>query len=401
VFHRNRYSTWVFLAACLGALCLAGPARAEPATLTLDDIIRGLQATEERWLKLENWMIHYWHVRDLKDPAPGTDAEFPPMEKVNARKGKVFYAYEKQGLSRKANPHADPNTKVETWVLWKDGVCLERHNDNVSVLPEPSTIAYQMYFFTGWLFLDLQQDMEVRSEYLRKIYKSNRPSDVMADYILPRCLVTYRSEYRVRPQLEMVDGHPCHVLERPNHDVIWIDPAINFMARRRLVYKPAGHLGADITHTDYQQKAPGIWIPSRSKSLAYNGHTAPEAYRTKVRDVAQNVLVTARFNDVPDSVYNVPVPDGVRVHDYIRGYTYEKTRPEADPLQRGLEAARRDLEISAPPRRRDWLRLGLLGAIGVQLLVTAFCLLSRGRRANPTPEADTADNPSPELSKVD
>lgn len=375
----SRRLIWILIAACGGSTCISRTARAQAATLTLDDIIRGCQATEERWKNLKNWMIHYRHVRDRrvdkKNPMPGDDAEFPPIEKVNGRRGAWFYAYDSQGVLMRHNPHYKPTDKFRYWILWKDGVSLERDEDDVSILPEPSVRAYQMFFFTAWLGLDMQADMTVRSEFLRKIFKSNRPSDKIADAMLPQCLVKHRAEYHVRPELENVDGHLCHVVEWPNHDIIWIDPAINFMTRRRFVFKPIGHLAADVTHVGYEQKAPGIWIPSHSKSLSYHDLTAPEQLRTKVRDVVQNILIDSQFNDVPDSSFTIPIPDGVRIHDFIRGYTYEKRKPDANPLRHGLAQAQFDLSLSArPSSRRDRPNSALLAGIGLQLIVTAFLI---------------------------
>src|SRR6266852_2152839 len=136
---------WMLIA-CMGAVCAFSSARAEPVTLTLDDIIRGSQATENRWKELRNWMIHYRSLSENKDPAPitrrdfppgtkiappGTVVDFPPRDKVNARRGPWFYAYESQALARWANPGVNPAEKVENWILFKDGVSLERQNNNV------------------------------------------------------------------------------------------------------------------------------------------------------------------------------------------------------------------------------------------------------------------------------
>jgi hypothetical protein len=311
-------------------------------------------------------------------PPPGTLIDFPPVEKINARRGSWFYAYENQGLARWANPTSNPGRKSHRWILFKDGISLERDDNHVSILPEPSSMAYQVYYFTTWLFLDLQSDMEVKSDHLRRIFKSGRPSDMNSYLMLPRCLREHRDAYRIRPILEAVDGHPCHVLEWPDHDVIWIDPSIGCMARRRLLYRPVGHLGVDLTHSGFEEKAAGIWIPRSSKSISYNAEDSGD-YRTKVHSIGQNILIDAKVNDVPDSVFTVPIPDGARIHDFIRGITYDKLLPADKPLDRGLKRGALDLAIARErtPRRLGWPDWLLLMGIGAQLAFAGVLLARR------------------------
>ena len=44
--------------------------------------------------------------------------------------------------------------------------------------------------------------------------------------------------------------------------------------------------------------------------------------------ILSNILVEARFNDLPDDFFQVPMPDGVTIHDYVQGSTYVKQTPK-------------------------------------------------------------------------
>ena len=355
------------LCVALAALVFAPTATAQPATMTLDELVAGMERTAANWVSLHSWMIHYHHTRKMLTPVPGFEDNFPPNEMVNARKGKWMYSWESQRLDPKLNPTAGPEDRSQYWIAWKGDVCVERDDNQLSILPEPSSRAYQTFFFTGWLGLDLQADMEVRSGYLRKLFKGSRPSERMARISLPGAIIRSKREYKVRPQLEVVDGAPCYAIERPGYDVLWVDPSIGYLFRRRLYYDPPGVLAADLRHEDFRKYAPGIWLPQRSKSMAYlpDNLNLPE-HKGKVNALLQHTLVAARFNDLPDSFFTVPLPEQATVHDYIRGYTYIKHPPGSDPLQHALDRA---LASSPDVGRWSWQKIAMVAAIGIEVIL--------------------------------
>jgi hypothetical protein len=116
--------------------------------------------------------------------------------------------------------------------------------------------------------------------------------------------------------MEDVDGYPCHVVERAGKDTIWIDTAHGFNVRRRRGFQPSGDIAFDFKSSWFKEKAPELWLPERQVSLAYNRDGDPEAYRGRVAFVMINVLREAQFNDVPDSLFEIPVTKDVRVHDF-------------------------------------------------------------------------------------
>jgi hypothetical protein len=132
---------------------------------------------------------------------------------------------------------------------------------------------------------------------------------------MPRCLTTHRALYRVREAMEDVDGFPCHVVEWAKKDIIWVDHGHGFNVRRRREFQPSGDIAFDFKASGFQQRAPGVWLPDRQLSVAFNMDRDPKEYRGRVSFVMTNVLREARFNDVPDSLFEVPLDKDVLIHD--------------------------------------------------------------------------------------
>jgi hypothetical protein len=59
---------------------------------------------------------------------------------------------------------------------------------------------------------------------------------------VPHVLKQGVSNYRVRGQLEPIDGCLCHVVEWKGKDILWIDTVHGFAVRRRTTYHPSGAL---------------------------------------------------------------------------------------------------------------------------------------------------------------
>jgi hypothetical protein len=133
--------------------------------------------------------------------------------------------------------------------------------------------------------------------------------------VLPLCLKVAKPEYRIRKELEEIDGSPCHVVERAGKDVIWLDAEHGFNVRRRTIYWPSGAVCAEFKASGFDEKAPGIWLPNRQVSVAFNPDSAPAAYRGKVMFVLVNRLEEARFGDLTDALFEVLLPKEVRVID--------------------------------------------------------------------------------------
>ncbi len=380
--------------AFLGLLALGGgqtPSRAEQATLNVDDIVRGMQKLVDTWMGQKNWMVRYKHTRDVRDCPPGARAPYPPNEITNARKGGWFFLKEKHELLSNG-PDRRPNGHVrEAWYSWNGTISVERDMNHFDILPELSARSYQVFLYPGWLCLDLLTDMRVRSEYLKTVFNGESVSAGQWES-LPRSVIAHRAEFCVRPQLETIDGAPCHVLERPGKDIIWIDSARGFTCRRRIYFQSPGSVLFQVDNSDYVEKAPDIWIPGRQVVLTYNLDDVPAPYRGKVEVVQMNILLESRFNDLPDSFFDVPVPERATVSDYIRGVTYEKQPEGIDPWASTISRGRIDVATRSP-RPRNWLELSMFAGIGLGLILLLYQF--RFLRAGSEESADESGSPAP------
>lgn len=303
------FVAWMSARLCVAA---AEPAAAPPpprpadvrqartATLDLQQIIRGIEQNQTAWRQLKGWMVRYVHAREQIDPPPGLLVLYGDNQIVNARKGAWLFASEDQTMV--ANPAHITGRK--TWVLWKDGQYTQRDQDTVITHAGPpdlaGNLALNVFYYPNSLFRDFISDtFPLPAEF----WQEDEPS-----LTLPRCLSAHAKEYRVRRELEEVDSFPCHVLEWPGHDVLWIDDQCGFNVRRRQFFLPSGSPAFEMKASGFEQKAPGIWIPARQTGITYNPDAAPPPYRGKVMRIVTNTLIEARLGDVPDSLFQIPQP---------------------------------------------------------------------------------------------
>jgi hypothetical protein len=390
--HMTR-ALWIAMGIAVGLLAKPAPVRADSATLSVEELIRGMNTLKDNWMSQKSWMLHYTHSRK-----PGVQQTrlplFPDADVINARKGPWLFVHDKQELLTEDAQHAT-GQMYERWASWNGKISLERQSDIVQILPEPSARPYQMLYYTSLLYLDLLSDMRIRSDDLKRLFGGEVPSNGFWE-ALPRSVVEHQSEFKVRPQLEEVDGAACHVLEWPDKDVLWIDTEHAFLCRHRVYYQSPGSPLFEMSNQDIHERAQGIWLPSKSTAMRYNFDQAPPEYRGKPEVLISNVLLEARFNDLPDSYFEVPIPEQGTVNDHLRGVMYMKHPEGADPWATAIETAR---TRAAPTRQRNWVEITLLIGIaaGVVLLVYQMWRMNRRTRAarpdGPWPTPDPASAP--------
>ncbi len=293
---------------CALGLCSSG-VDSGSAKLGIDEIIHGIEANEKAWRAQGSWMVRYTHSRERVCPPPGSLVLYPDNRLTNARKGPWLFAREDQADGPGPMPTISGR---KTWSLWKDGLYTERDHQNAQLMDGSQisgTLALQTFYYPGALFRDFHSDtFDVPKDFFQEGSE--------AAFVLPLCLKVAKAEYRIRAELEEIDGSPCHVVERAGKDVIWLDAEHGYNVRRRTIYWPSGAVCAEFKASGFDEKAPGIWLPNRQISVAFNPDSAPAAYRGKVMFVLINRLEEAQFGDVPDALFEVPLPKDVRVFDY-------------------------------------------------------------------------------------
>jgi hypothetical protein len=278
----------------------------EPARLGVAEIIQGVENNQKAWGGQKSWMVKYTHMRERIAPPPGKMVEFPDVELTNARRGKSIAIYHSQSLTD------NRERKIQNWLLW-DGTCYTERN-GLAAFKQNQPAQHLMSYF--WYPMTLMRDMISESI---PIPEEAFTKDPELSLMLPHCLKANLKSYAVRKELEDVDGVLCHVLERPGKDVLWIAADHGFNVARRTVFQPSGAVLFEFKANGFKEHAKGIWLPKRQISVAFNFDTDPKEYRGRVRFVMINNLHDARFGDVPDSVFQVPLPEGVKLDDRRKG----------------------------------------------------------------------------------
>src|SRR5262249_12566973 len=125
--------------------------------------------------------------------------------------------------------------------------------------------------------------------------------------------------FKVRREFEEENGRPCVVVERPGEDILWLDPELGFAVRRWEELEPrSGKLLRRISHREYTEAAPGLWLPTLSWQELCAPPLAPEPYAGKplLRQVYRVKWLCG--NAVPHSLFVVSVEPGVEVHDWTK-----------------------------------------------------------------------------------
>ena len=275
---------------------------AAPANLSLDDIVAGLEKSENTWGALKSWMVRYEHAREGINFA--LPIVFDPCEMVNARKGGWLYA---SWLSESAD-----NDSEQVWVTWRSDKYTQRTYEDVVIENKEALLKsggnsflYQMWWYLAELGVYPVSDALP--------YEPNAKGQVRS-FQLSSYLKAHRKSYHVRANLEVVEGVLCHVLEWTDRDIIWIDPATGYSLRRRTAYAPEDNtLAYEFRAYRVRERAPGIWLPERQVAVTFTGKVGEKG--SLVEKVVLSTLKEARFNDLPDDFFQVPLKDAKHVFD--------------------------------------------------------------------------------------
>jgi hypothetical protein len=318
------------IVACHVLLAVGGAnaGRAQQSSLTLDEVVSGLQKFQAVWRERPCWKIHYSETRQSFFIPPDFRKDHPDSDYVIAQKGEFLYAYEK--VMEKPYP--------EVWVAWKDNVCTHRFLDgNYKVLPEIHPRLFETWHYPQNLFIDTYQKTHfIRSKTMISVMGTDSLSESMW-YALPRGIERKRSEWIVRPTADEIDGQPCTVLVRTvdgsPKDIVWVDPAHGFISRQRRYYNTPNQLGWEWKNLAIKEIVPGVWLPMQQQVSVYNRKSSmePKDIEGKLRFIRTFSVKEISFEPLSDDFFVAPaVKEGI-VMDMIRGETYNVYRGASDP----------------------------------------------------------------------
>jgi len=189
---------------------------------------------------------------------------------------------------------------------------------------------------------------------------------------------------QVRNDLEVVRGRPCHILEYPGVDVLWIDVEQGCSLQRREFYDPeSGALSMSVELGAHEEVAPGTWVPGWFEQVEYDhqGATAEERLReigrarTEVLRASTPMRDEGWFRFEPTAGYlelsvegskhpRQTAPGGFEILDEIARWAARVRNLPAD--ENGI------LDVRGASLTVGWLLIGLVGGVGI----------SRSRRIN-------------------
>lgn len=145
--------------------------------------------------------------------------------------------------------------------------------------------------------------------------------------------------YKVKPTLEVVDGHPCHVVSS-GHDAIWIDPEFGYCVRRRVNVAQTGPddpgcLSDVHMCQQFKEVFPGVWLPMSGVTRVYTSQRDPVSVRGRVAHVQTVEVFSLEANNVPDSLFEPSFDPGMLVVDHIEKKAYHMPHGE-DALDRAI-----------------------------------------------------------------
>ena len=205
------------------ALCAAAILGA-PATKTIDQIAAGMARLDEQFdVNKHSYTIEY----EKRGRYFGIEGRKAPRTVVNrtvhTRKGQKFSLYFRNTDDAEGTAKDD-----EAWFVWDGKICARKYGTTLDYYSYLNPVTLNYFEYLRLIDVDTYRHVDAP-------YSADSPtasSEVFSANQFdaqPRMLRENRPHYRLRTELEDVDGQPCHVLDWPGYDTIWIDAAHSFI----------------------------------------------------------------------------------------------------------------------------------------------------------------------------
>ncbi len=353
--------------------------------LVLDDVIEGLKRSETLFLEeSESFQIVY--AREKSENLEG-GGDLLTAEWTLAHKGDKWLIqrrFLRPGKRGKVTIPAEPNLliadadRILEWDQGGEHCAVDRSQDRQNA-------------FSGWYYfrnlgLNVYKYIaESGGLDYEKIQKEERHQKNLDHPFLPEFLQVNRSNYRLLPDREEVDGVSCCVLEWAGMDRVWIDPEHGFAIRRRAYHwGPGDQLKYEIFNRDFREVKPGLWLPFTQAVDKYGSIDVDgEGKRLLGKIINKSVYVVRKleFDNVEDDFFEVNLPPGTEVNDSIRKMQYHVAREGGNPLEGPISQG---MGLLRWPAYRKWIVI--VSALLI-LFVAGWLLVSRTRTSTPAKKA--------------
>jgi hypothetical protein len=342
---------------------------------TVDQVLQGLTTIEETVFQTHSFLVTYErhegvHLSDSlmagQLPARWTQAFYRDRWYTERRFTRPFTGtYEKGIVKTRVHVPAQPSIHV-----LKDGVVLEwdqsRNTAKILAFSESGNL-YSGLHYTRNLSLDAPKYVARAGDVeLAEMRKINRDETDLP--FLPEFLRSNRSNYRVLPQQETINGTSCWIVEWPGMDRIAVDPDRGFaIIQRRYSWGPEKPTRVEVTNSDHRQVKPGLWLPYQQQETRYASIVAdPKEMWGKAAVKSRYTVQTMRFDDLDDIFFQVKLTPKTRVHDMVRSIQYESAGDSTDPFEEAIAEVL--VQAQSARARRVWK--GIL--VGSQLVLFFF-----------------------------
>lgn len=326
-----------------------------PTTLSAKQVIEGLVAAYSALGRLPGLEVEYRIDRKSRQAGSAQVWRWEWCETLNLIKpsdpGKVYSRF------RAPTKLADRNelvTRISSSDL--EVQCLYEVSENglswagiTSEAKEPGAMASLAVQYFEFLGVPIARDPEI-GVGKRRLYPQT-------SYWLPEALKENSQHYTLRPHLEKIDGVRCHVLERTNMDILWVQTSPDFILKRRRFYWTEGNLiRQEATFENQILIKPGLWLPRRIVFDYYGAPWDKPEFHGKI--ASRLVLEVSRLSsrEVSDREFRVVIAPGTLVltqdgHRFVH-------EPGTDPYKKALD----QLLSITPWYRKRFLLLWLLCA---------------------------------------
>ncbi len=361
-----------YVATLGGMLCATAGTNLEHSldgpTLDVDGLLQGLRSTAKHFdPRVSTFYIQCREECEVFDetgrPIPG-QAYWNEVE--YARKKDMVFCHFRVKQQSDSKPE-------EEWDVWRDRVTAQRREGSIQIFPNLLPQCWNRSTYTDRLFMDCYQDLEFTSppDFGPDV---KRPSDGNI-LKLPGIVEENFAKYKLRPRLEAIDGFPCHVLEWPGIDIIWLDAAHGFLARKRQFSFNSKHLVTIWLNQNLEEFAPGFWLPKTQVTESYTSpHDRLKDGPPKLRRRYVTRLLKADFTPKEDDFFKIPVASDERmlVGDMVRQVTYWRRPKGTDALRNVIR------DIPTRTQSPKWSYLLLINGLIIGLIL--IVMLARGLR---------------------
>jgi hypothetical protein len=313
--------------------------------MTKSRLIEGVKKREQDWLALPEFVVCYQRNNNEVVTESFASGLINAEWKI-ARRAEAWYT-QQSFLKGSIDEDSDYRSDIRM-SLSKDGELVywakSYSNANIFVLSKNSLNVVGTDFFSQQginVVRAIASDSKVNYEDIKKLDLYRKDID---HPFMQETLVDNAHKYSLHPQLELVDGVGCWVLEWKDMDKIWIDPECGYSFRRRVCnWKVGGPVRYEIFFQDFRQHSPGIWVPWVQRVNLYTSiHTDRPPLWGKVASKLRYELVEVNLESAPNALFEMELPAGTIVHDTIRDLVYRVAENGADPFMEPLTGLKKN-----------------------------------------------------------